>query len=1224
MSNLLVSSTTIKESKLLKEKELINRLYIFPFLLLHSIIIGNVLYHHLFSKDKWNDLLLVPLVISVGLQFIAWISCFWSLKWMVLSSYTTVSSLKDASFIMIIPTPNNGKEGIMVIIDNNHFFYQQMKFTFDEEKKIFNELSFPISNSISSYYLKPGNDGHDERSKRVSYYGKNVFNIPKESFIDLLKEHLVAPFFVFQLFCVILWCLDEYWYYSLFTLFMLVMFECTLVIQRLKNISEFQTMNLPISSLTIWREGRWVKGGILSEDLVPGDIILLGKEILLDSEDSEVDSKELVSYTKSSNAPKDSIGEFTVPCDLLMLSGSNLIVNEAMISGESTPLMKEPLTAIVEDSMQVLRPETDNRGSILLGGTKIMQFGVDADETLKTSSDIPSMKGHCIAYCLRTGFNTTQGKLVRTMVFTTDRMTANSIEAFVFIGFLLIFAIAASSYVLWKCWGEEGRNKGKLLLQCTMILTAVIPSELPMELSMAVNNSLISLSKHAIFAMEPFRIPLAGKLDICCFDKTGTLTGENLVVQGVFNSIDLKDSGVAATPNGSGELKKTKDGISKFSELVIATCHSLFIVDAKGGKRRVVGDPMEKVSLSFVDWKIEDDSTLMGPGGDIVKIIHRNQFNSTLKRMSCVIELFDAKNNSKNIYSVCKGAPEVIEPFLISPPSWYRSEMDRLAHQGSRVLTLAHKSLSTMGTGKNRSECESGLTFDGFLVFHCPLKPDSKDVIMHLRESKHHLVMITGDNPLTAIHTAFEVGMVSKPVILWKEVDGKIEQEFFDSRELNLENFHRKLPSDIRIKDLLLNKEYLSSLREKYEFAITGSALDFFFRENPSILRLFTVIARASPQQKESLLCLYKEGGLYTLMCGDGTNDVGALKQSHIGVALLDGKPGDIEKIQAQQMKINLQRRQIAIENNKLKWQNALLGPDVKDKGELERQRIMKEKISSLTEKLSSTIDDDEVPRIKLGDASVAAPFTSKLSTIQSVVEIIRQGRCTLVTTMQMYKILALNSLITAYSLSVIHLEGIRSGDFQSTISGMLLASCFMFLSKSKPLDKLSDRRPQHNIFNFYVVTSIIGQFALHVWTLVWVMSSCNRWIFPLKMAMLEKEKLKFTPSLINTAIFLLSLLMQVSTFVVNYQGRPFREGMWENIPLRNSLSVVSGIAIIAALEIVPQFNSFLQLVQMPPSFKMTLISAMAIDFLGCMGIEWISHRLFFDSRGKLERESLF
>ena len=971
---------------------------------------------------------------------------------------------------------------------------------YSPEEKSFAPLSYDIDKeprpAIKTFQESRGITKQDDLDRIHEHYGDNTFDIPVPTFTELWKEHAVAPFFVFQMFCVGLWLLDDYWYYSLFTLVMLVGFESTVVWQRQRTLNEFRGMSIKPYEIWVYRVGQWVQ--ITSDKLLPGDLVSVGR-------------------TKEDGG---------VACDMLLVEGS-AIVNEAMLSGESTPLLKDSI--LLRPGEVSIEPEGLDKNAFLYGGTKVLQVShgsatedAPEDKPKLASAVTPPPDNGAMAIIVKTGFETSQGSLVRTMIYSTERVSANNVEALLFILFLLIFAIAASWYV-WVEGVSRDRKRSKLLLDCVLIITSVVPPELPMELSLAVNTSLAALSKFAIFCTEPFRIPFAGRVDVACFDKTGTLTGEDLVVDGIAGmALDEKD---AKTEKDGAHSKITPVlEVGQQTTLVLATAHALVKLD----EGEIVGDPMEKATLNSLGWSLGHNDTLTGRstaigkgnvgGGEIVQIKRRFQFSSSLKRQSSVATVVTTNRNTnkkvRGTFVGVKGAPETIRTMLTRTPPNYEETFKYFTRNGGRVLALAYRYLSTeseLGQNKinnlKREEVEADLTFAGFLVLQCPLKDDAISSVRMLNESSHRCVMITGDNPLTAVHVARQVEIIDRDVLIldapendksgekliWKSVDDKINIPVDPSKPLDAEI--------IKEKDL----------------CITGYALSKYMQQ-PGFLQLLRyawVYARVSPKQKEDILIGLRDLGYTTLMCGDGTNDVGALKQANIGVALLNGSQDDLNKISEHFRTTKMKQIYEKQRDMMKRWnpkgpdppvpvqiahlyepgpsnphyekamaaqaqkkgtagavaansdaapksngtvaapaqaqQNGSMNPSPKQQRQQEAQQKAAGLADSLTSKMmEQELDDNEPPQIKLGDASVAAPFTSKLKNVVAIPNIIRQGRCTLVATIQMYKILALNCLISAYSLSVLYLDGIKFGDGQVTISGMLMSVCFLSISRAK------------------------------------------------------------------------------------------------------------------------------------------------------------------------------
>jgi len=109
----------------------------------------------------------------------------------------------------------------------------------------------------------------------------------------------------------------------------------------------------------------------------------------------------------------------------------------------------------------------------------------------------------------------------------------------------------------------------------------------------------------------------------------------------------------------------------------------------------------------------------------------------------------------------------------------------------------------------------------------------------------------------------------------------------------------------------------------------------------------------------------------------------------------------------------------------------------------------------------------------------------------------------------------------------------------------------------------------------------------------------------------------EFSESLLNSAVYLLQLIQQISTFAINYQGRPFREALSENRGMYWGIIGVSAIAFSCSTEFIPEINEKMRLVPFTSDFKTTLTTVMVLDYVGCWVIEKTLKFMFSDYRPK-------
>lgn len=200
-------------------------------------------------------------------------------------------------------------------------------------------------------------------------YGKCNIEVPIKSIPRLLTEEILNPFYLFQVFSMVLWYWDGYSYYATCILVISVTSATTSLVETLSNLRNIRKMANYTCEVNVMRSGdENILTPVDSSNLVPGDVIEIPENTAM-------------------------------PCDLVLLTGS-CIVNESMLTGESIPVIKNSLPF---SSNEAFDPDQDSKYT-LYGGTKVIQTRRYGNTKV-------------LGVVIRTAFVTTKGNFVRDILY---------------------------------------------------------------------------------------------------------------------------------------------------------------------------------------------------------------------------------------------------------------------------------------------------------------------------------------------------------------------------------------------------------------------------------------------------------------------------------------------------------------------------------------------------------------------------------------------------------------------------------------------------------------------------------------------------------------------------------------------------------------------------------------------------------------------------------------
>jgi cation-transporting ATPase 13A3/4/5 len=246
-------------------------------------------------------------------------------------------------------------------------------------------------------------------------------------------------------------------------------------------------------------------------------------------------------------------------------------------------------------------------------------------------------------------------------------------------------------------------------------------------------------------------------------------------------------------------------------------------------------------------------------------------------------------------------------------------------------------------------------------------------------------------------------------------------------------------------------------------------------------------------------------------------------------------------------------------------------------------------------------------------EASVAAPFTSRVFNISCVPEVIREGRAALVTSFSCFRYMSLYSAIQFTTISFLYASATTLGNFQFLfIDIVLILPIAVFMSYSAPYPVLSRNRPSANLMSRKVLVPLLGHMAIciGIQAVAFIVVRMQPWFIPPVL----KHHSSNVHNSESTALFLVSCFEYIFAGVVLNAGPPFREPASNNWYLIATVCIGLLICTHMVLGPVGWLKHLMELTSISTGFSLALLGLGALYF----ALAWICETVVFKRLSQL------